>query len=207
MGGEASVSVVGRRLMVMLEDSLSSQHASQTVRQSSFQPSTVSLETAAIEVLMVLDQSSRRNSLSTMRALMQAANAGQTLLHLSAALGFEHLLKELLIRGMDVDQRDANGFTALHFAALYGHTNCARLIVGEGADFEIVDIWGRAAKHVALESRHHDVAEFLEARESVSVNVDEIADEECYDENYKPLEEPKAVPRHVDCIIPSPPIT
>jgi ankyrin repeat protein len=121
MGGEVNVGVVGRRLIAMLEESVSSQHVSQTVPQSSFRPSTVNLETAAIEVLMALDQSPRQNSLYT--AL--AATAGQTLLHLSAALGFERLSRELLARGMDADQRDANGFTALHFAALYGHINCA----------------------------------------------------------------------------------
>jgi hypothetical protein len=59
------------------------------------------------------------------------------------------------------------------------------------------------AKHVALESRHHDIAEFLEAHEPASVNVDEFANEESCDENdendetHEALEEAEVVPGHV----------
>lgn len=189
MDGEANISVVGRRLVAMLEESLSSGGVRQTGSQSSLQPSTISLEAAAIQVLMALDQGPRQNFLSLVNALVLSASAGRTLLHLSAALGFEYLVKELLIRGMDADQCDENGFTPLHFAALYGHIDCARLMVREGANLEILDVWGHAAKHVALECHHHDIAEFLDAHELASAGFDEFEEKDYHDANDEPSEE------------------
>ena len=170
MDGEINISVVGRHLMTVLQESQTNQSVSRTIPQSSLQSPTVNLETACVEVLRLLDQSSREDS-STADAVLHASNAGQTLLHISASLGFECLTKELLVRGMDPDQRDANGFAALHFAALYGHINCAELLVHEGADIQLIDIWHRTAQQVALESNHGDVAAFLE---SFSVNINDF---------------------------------
>ncbi|ODQ64893.1 hypothetical protein NADFUDRAFT_66024 [Nadsonia fulvescens var. elongata DSM 6958] len=49
------------------------------------------------------------------------SNQGQTMLHLASALGYTHLVDELITRGSLIDSTDSNGMTALHFAALNGH--------------------------------------------------------------------------------------
>lgn len=158
IGGEVKVSDVGRSLMTILEEYGSDQQMGQTVPQSSLHPSATDLETAAVEVLTLLDQGPIQPSMSMTEAVLLAADVGQTLLHLTASLGFESLLTILLDHRVDPDLRDANGFTALHFTALYGHVRCTRLLVHEGADVDLMDIWGRTAQHVALESNHQDVA-------------------------------------------------
>jgi hypothetical protein len=103
---------------------------------------------------------------STSAALSLASASGQqTLLHLSAILGFHRLLKYLVDRGVDLDVRDASGYTALHFAALCGRLACARILVEGGADVEIVDARGRLAREVAQWRDQVDVQLLLEERE------------------------------------------
>jgi hypothetical protein len=169
MDGEVRVDRVGQRLMAIVEECHT---ASQTVLRASRQATTIDLEAAAIELLTLLDQSSRHCSVCMAEAVVLASDTGRTLLHLSASLGFEHLLKVLLEQGVDSNLRDANGFTALHFAALYGHADCVRLLVHQGADFTATDASGRAATQVAREAAHYDAAEFSEAREIVEATDD-----------------------------------
>jgi ankyrin repeat protein len=177
MEGEVRINDVGRRLMTILEEYGSNQQTGQTISQSSLHLSVTDLEIAAVEVLVLLDQSRIQPSMSMAEAVLLAADAGQTLLHLSASLGFESLLKILLEHGVDPNLSDANGFTALHFATLYGHVQCVRLLVRKGADVNLMDMWGRTAQYVALESHYDDVAEFLEAQEADSVNMEEFVNE------------------------------
>ena len=67
-------------------------------------------------------------------------------------LGFHRLLRHLIQRGIDVDARDAHGYTALHtFAALSGRLACARILVKGGADVEIVEARGRTAREMRLQ--------------------------------------------------------
>lgn len=169
MGGEMRVGDVGKRLMAILGESRSDQQPDQTIAPSPLYTSTIDFETAAIDVLTLLDLNLRQPAMSMAEAVLLAAEAGRTLLHLSASLGLVHLLRVLLECGVDPNQRDDNGFTALHFAAFYGHINCVRLLARQGAAFAILDAEGRSAKQVASESNHYDVAEFLGGDESVTV--------------------------------------
>ena len=172
IGREVSVEEVGKMLMPMLVE----RDSGQQTTSRSLHPS-INLETAAVEVLTLFDQITIPPSMSLAEAVLLAADTGPTLLHLSASLGLENLLKILLDHGMNPNLRDANGFTALHFTALYRHNQCARLLVHEGADINITDIWGRTAQHVALGSNHDNAAEFLAAQEADPVNMDEFANE------------------------------
>ena len=173
IGREVSVEEVGKMLMPMLVERDS---GGRTTPRRSLHPS-INLETAAVEVLTLFDQITIPPSMSLAEAVLLAADTGQTLLHLSASLGLENLLKILLKHGMDPNLRDANGFTALHFTALYRHDQCAQLLVHEGADINITDLWGRTAQHVALGSNHDNAAEFLAAQEADPGNMDESANE------------------------------
>jgi len=87
-----------------------------------------------MEMLKLLDQSPRQEFISTAEAVLLASSAGQTALHLSVSLGFERLSRELIVRGVDADQRDVNGCTALHFAALYGNALSSTLAPGAAED-------------------------------------------------------------------------
>lgn len=128
-------------------------------------------EAAAIEVLKLLDENSGQGFMSIAEAVLQASDAGQTALHLSASLGFERLSKELIVRGADPNQRDINGYTALHFAALYGHVGCAQTLVQEGADGGIVNNRGHTASEIALDSGHRTLAELLDSQMTTMAEV------------------------------------
>lgn len=164
-----------QRLLSLRNRVSPSESSSETVGRFPHHPSNFDLETVAVEVLHLLDQSPRPTS--SFRVAVLTANSEQTLLHLGASLGFERLSKKLLACGTDPNQRNACGFTALHFAALCGHIGCARLLVYDGADVDIMDVWGRTAQDVALESNHDHVAEFLKAHEVDSINTGEDGNE------------------------------
>ena len=147
-------------------------------------------QSVIIEFLHVLDIDVPSTSVVTMKdALSHPNNSGQTLLHLSAILGFHRLLKHLISRGIDMDARDVNGYTALHFAALCGRVACARILVEGGADVEIVEARGRTAREIAGWRDQVDVEVLLEGVESQLVlrsslsNGDE-ADESDIDESH-----------------------
>lgn len=58
---------------------------------------------------------------------------GQGVLHLAAALGFNWALKPIIVSGVSIDFRDANGWTALHWAAFYGREDTVVALVSLGA--------------------------------------------------------------------------
>ena len=175
--------IAARRLMAMLSQSLTDALSRKIMFGSSESGS--DLESVAADVLGLL--CAEIASLSIAEAILFAANSGPTLLHLSASLGFKRLVKELIGRGVDPNERDVNGFTPLLFAALFGHIDCVKLLVFEDANLSITDVWGRTARDVALGSNHHDIAEFLEAREVISAKIDKLINEQSNNKEHKPL--------------------
>ncbi|KAF8331875.1 uncharacterized protein EI90DRAFT_3122989 [Cantharellus anzutake] len=123
-------------------------------------------QSVIIEFLGLLDiQVPAASAVSAREAISHSSPSGQTMLHLSALLGFHRLLKHLIQRGIDVDARDANGYTALHFAALSGRLACARFLVEGGADVEIVEARGRTAREIARWRDQIDVELLLQDAE------------------------------------------
>lgn len=185
MHGESDTKAVAQRLMAMISRSLRGveDSSASTVSHSSLASSRTSLEAVAVEVLNSLDRNRNpMTAVSITEAILLAENAGQNLLHLSAALGFERLLKQFIKRGADCNRRDANKFTPLHFAALFGNVSCVQLLIYEGADIGITDTWGRATQQVALDRGHETIAELL----GVSVGVSRLTRELVEGEDRKP---------------------
>lgn len=103
-------------------------------------------ESVLIDFLNVLDaplDCQAPNSISTPEAISYTTSSGQTLLHLSAFLGFSSLVSFLVRHGIDLDVRDRNGYTALHFAALSQSETSVRILLNAGADKEIVNALGK----------------------------------------------------------------
>ncbi|KAF8315832.1 hypothetical protein DL93DRAFT_811522 [Clavulina sp. PMI_390] len=146
--------------------------------------STRDFQSVIIEFLKLLDVEVPTTSRVTVEeAVSLASPSGQTLLHLSAILGFHRLLKHLVSRGIDLDVRDANGYTALHFAALCGRVACARILVEGGADIEIVDARGRLAREVAQWRDQVDVQDLLESFEHRAARSDATTGSDDADES------------------------
>jgi hypothetical protein len=184
LGCDADVTTVGTHLLEKLgvPPSLLSWVGGGPSAQGSAHVTGMDPEDAVIEVLKLLDL--RQDFMSIAEAVLLASNAGQTVLHLSASLGCERLSKELIVRGVDPDKRDVNGYTALHFAALFGHTDCARTLVQEGADMDVVNATGRTARGIALDLNHYAIAELLDPRVEAVADATDVRNQRGDCENH-----------------------
>lgn len=88
-------------------------------------------------------------------------------LRLSAALDVVALesqlttLEALLVDGLDVNARSADGGTLLHWAAQKGHLEAVELLLKSGADPTVTDRLGKTPLQWAVEAGHRPVAERL----------------------------------------------
>ena len=91
-------------------------------------------------------------SLSNFKQRLDLVNAyGQTLLHLAIHLRYRALVRRLIEWGIDLHQKDINGFTALHCAHLCGDWISADYLQRAGATVIALDGLGRSP--VQLSSR------------------------------------------------------
>ena len=62
---------------------------------------------------------------------------GNTVLHMSAALGYDKFLKYLIELGADVNTVNEEGNTPLHVAVYNGFSKSAKLLIDAGADINL----------------------------------------------------------------------
>lgn len=92
---------------------------------------------------------------------------GQSVLHLTAALGFDWAIKPTIIAGVNVNFRDVNGWTALHWAAYCGKERTVVSLVTLGAapgaltDPTPEFLSGRTPADLASGNGHKGIAGFL----------------------------------------------
>ena len=88
------------------------------------------LEAALLKCLDLIDLD---DSPYQARLDLRRAN-GQSILHISASLGYHRLLAGLLARGANPDLRDLNGMSPMHMASLNGHSQIVRRLRLAGGD-------------------------------------------------------------------------
>ena len=147
------------------------QHSQGTPYQSDSREDTPELEDAAINLLELVDERVGRDSISTVELDSLASDTGQTLLQLSASLGFAQLLQELVTRGVNLDRQDPNGYSALHFAAFHGHIDCARSLIKGGADPSIINEHGCTPLETVAEADYRAISEILGAHVGAGIDV------------------------------------
>ncbi|PPQ98705.1 hypothetical protein CVT24_003413 [Panaeolus cyanescens] len=136
-------------------------------------------ESRIISFLTVVDtpmDGAAPRSIPTGEALSHPSPSGQTLLHLSALLGFSSLMDFLIQHDADLDARDRNGFTPLHFAALAQSTQCASLLLQAGADMEVVNSLGKTPAEIAVPGFFKGMLSTSDHTESTDQSEDEDAD-------------------------------
>ena len=86
---------------------------------------------------------------------------GQTLAHISAALGYFRLLQHLFGWQIDLTLVDSMGLTALHYAYLFKQEECAKFLIHSGVDQFILDDLGRSPSDLdpSLEVRLRSIME------------------------------------------------
>lgn len=92
---------------------------------------------------------------------------GQGVIHLVAALGYDWAIKPILVAGVNVNFRDAHGWTALHWAASLGRERTVGVLIANGAaagaltDPTSEFPSGRSPADLASVSGHKGIAGFL----------------------------------------------
>ncbi|KAL8995207.1 MAG: hypothetical protein Q9169_004995 [Polycauliona sp. 2 TL-2023] len=87
---------------------------------------------------------------------------GQTMLHLSASLGFSRLADCLLTRGADPNSRDKNGMSPMHMASLRGHSSIIRMLLGFGGDATMRSLIGHAPIDMGMSQEVYRVMSSIE---------------------------------------------
>lgn len=71
-------------------------------------------------------------------------------LHIAAQKGHDKIVRVLLERNMDCNEKDSDGLTPLMHAAIQGHDRVTILLLSHGACIGQVDSQGRSALHWAI---------------------------------------------------------
>jgi hypothetical protein len=79
---------------------------------------------------------------------------GATALMSAAYVGADHLARDLVARGADLEARDIECFTALMYAANSGQEEIVRLLVDAGADVDAADDQGSSPLMFAAQHGH-----------------------------------------------------
>lgn len=92
---------------------------------------------------------------------------GHSVLHMTAALGYEWAISPILNTGVGINFRDAHGWTALHWAARYGREKTVAALIANGAlPGAVTDPTpqypsGRTAADIAAANGHGGIAGYL----------------------------------------------
>lgn len=92
-------------------------------------------------------------------------------LHLAAASRSEMIVRNLILAGARVNDRDATGRTALHVAAERGHVTVVAALLQNGADFDAVDAEANNALHIAVRAGHLSVVRELLTESGVNAEA------------------------------------
>ncbi len=79
----------------------------------------------------------------------------------AAAAGNAGIVREQLAQGVDINSKDARGYTALHTAAYSGHPSIVELLIGHEADVEAKTNHGFTPIRLAASKGQHAIVECL----------------------------------------------
>ena len=138
--------------------------------------STIGSEKAAVEsaLLSCLEAVDLDDSEFQPRLNMRT-QSGQSMLHLSASLGFHRLSAGLLARGANADLRDRNGMSPMHMASLRGYPQIVRKLRLAGADPDLRSLLGFTPTDMASAREVIDVLRTLDITRSKSAGTTPVS--------------------------------
>ena len=102
---------------------------------------------------------------------------GQSMLHLSASLGFHRLVAGLLARGANPDLRDNNGMSPMHMAALNGHPQIVRRLRVARGDPSLRSLLGFTPADMATSQGVYDAVRNIHHMRSRSAGAHSISNQ------------------------------
>lgn len=118
----------------------------------------VDLETTMLSCLNLVDL----DDSPYMANINAQGPGGQSMLHLSASLGYYRLAAGLLARGANPDLRDNNGMSPMHIASLRGHPQIIRKLRSSGGDPTLRSLNGYTAADMATSQYVRDASNAIE---------------------------------------------
>ncbi|KAF4701267.1 Ankyrin Repeat Protein, partial [Perkinsus olseni] len=100
-----------------------------------------------------------------------AASGGWGDLHLAAATGNLSLVKSLVEKGYDIDERMMDRSTPLHLAAANGWVPVIDYLMEKGASLDVVDVGGLTPLQKALTTQQQKSVQALSGWKAKGVNV------------------------------------
>ncbi|XP_037922390.1 rabankyrin-5 [Hermetia illucens] len=92
-------------------------------------------------------------------------------LHLAAASKNEMIIRNLILAGARINERDATQKTALHVAAERGNLPAVSALLQNGANFDAVDSEGNNALHIAVREGHLPICRELLTESSINAET------------------------------------
>uniref|UniRef100_A0A182J141 Uncharacterized protein n=1 Tax=Anopheles atroparvus TaxID=41427 RepID=A0A182J141_ANOAO len=118
--------------------------------------------TAFAAALQVRNNKAAQNILEGLpNATDQIDQRERNFLHLAAASEKEMFIRNLILAGARLNDRDATQKTALHVAAERGTVAAVSALLQNGADFDAVDGDGNKSLHIAVREGHISVVREL----------------------------------------------
>lgn len=94
-----------------------------------------------------------------------------TPLHLSASSENELLIRNLILAGARLNDRDSNQKTALHIAAEKGRLGAVSALLQNGVDFDAPDAENNNALHIAVKENHFSIVKELLTESSINAEA------------------------------------
>lgn len=130
----------------------------QSTKSNSAMLGGMDLETAMLSCLNLVDL----DDSPYMANINAQGPGGQSMLHLSASLGYYRLAAGLLARGANPDLRDNNGMSPMHIASLRGHPQIIRKLRSSGGDPTLRSLNGYTAADMATSQYVRDASDAID---------------------------------------------
>ena len=114
---------------------------------------------------------SRKSSLDSSIDPENFIDQEQSPLHVSASIGDELKLRELIARGHMHSKGNNFGWAPIHCASWFGHSNCVQVLLSAGCSPNVVNPEDRTPLHLAALKGYPNVAEVLLSHPEIDINA------------------------------------
>ncbi|OUM60463.1 hypothetical protein PIROE2DRAFT_46231, partial [Piromyces sp. E2] len=86
---------------------------------------------------------------------------GNTALHLACINGHEKIAQFLIKYGININEKNSEGFVALYYAIYNGLVNTVKILLDHESYMECLDKYGNSILHIACELGYFEIVRYL----------------------------------------------